>query len=359
MKILVIQHKMIGDVLISSLICENLRKAYPSATIHYLVNDNTTPVLEGNKSIDKIVLFKPKEQKTLVSLLKFAFKIRAEKYDLVIDAYSKLQSWIVTFLSGASRKISYQKAGRTFIYTDNVPKLEFPATNLGLAIERRLSLLEPLNLPIETIVTPRLFVSETEKEFAKTLFERYKNDSNRKTVMISLLGSDAYKTYPLDYMAKIVDFIGLNYDVNLLFNYFPKQIEDAKTVYELCSAETKSKITFDLLGNDLREFIAIMNQCDLIVGNDGGAINMAKALEKPSFILFSSWIEKKSWATFEDGISHTSVHLKDFKPELFENKSTAELKKSSQELYVQFEPELVIPKLSSFLNRHIKLNNPQ
>lgn len=359
MKILVIQHKMIGDVLISSLICENLRKAYPNAIIHYLVNDNTTPVLEGNKSIDEIILFKPKEQKTLFALLKFALKVRAENYDLVIDSYSKLQSWIVTFLSGASRKISYEKAGRTFIYTDNVSKLEFPVTNLGLAIERRLSLLKPLNLPIETITTPRLFVSETEKEFAKAIFEKYKIDSTRKTVMISLLGSDVYKTYPLTYMSQIVDFIGQNYNVNLLFNYFPSQIADAKTVYESCSQETKSKIKFDLLGNDLREFITIMNHCDLIIGNDGGAINMAKALNKPSFIVFSSWIEKKSWATFEDGISHTSVHLKDFKPELFKNKSTAELKKSSQELYLQFKPELIIPKIGSFLDRHIKLNIPQ
>ena len=29
-RILVIQHKMIGDVLISSIICNNLKKAYPN-----------------------------------------------------------------------------------------------------------------------------------------------------------------------------------------------------------------------------------------------------------------------------------------------------------------------------------------
>ena len=37
MKILVIQQKMIGDVLVSSLLCNNLRKAYPSAQIDYMV----------------------------------------------------------------------------------------------------------------------------------------------------------------------------------------------------------------------------------------------------------------------------------------------------------------------------------
>ena len=70
-----------------------------------------------------------------------------------------------------------------------------------------------------------------------------------------------------------------------------------------------------------------MNQCDVIIGNDGGAINMAKALQKPSFIIFSPWIEKKIWATFEDGIHHLSVHLNDYKPQLFIGKKEKELTK--------------------------------
>ena len=80
--------------------------------------------------------------------------------------------------------------------------------------------------------------------------------------MISLLGSEEKKTYPLPYMAKIIDFIGQNYDVTILFNYFPKQIKQAETILNLCSDKTKSKIYFDLLGSDLRSFIAIMNECD-------------------------------------------------------------------------------------------------
>jgi heptosyltransferase-2 len=61
----------------------------------------------------------------------------------------------------------------------------------------------------------------------------------------------------------------------------------------------------------LRGFIGILNQCN-VIGNDGGATNMAKALGKPSFIIF--WIEKKIWATLEDGIHHLSVHLNDYRP---------------------------------------------
>jgi len=353
MKILVIQQKMIGDVLVSSIICNNLRLAYPDAQIDYLVYESTVPVLEGNPNIDNVLLFQEKHRKSKSEFLNLALEIRSFKYDILIDAYSKLESWLIVLLSRAKRKISYKKPGRTFLYTDNVPFAEFPETNLGLAIERRLSLLEPLNLKIKIDAFPKLFVTGKENQDAIALFEYHQLKKDRKTVMISLLGSENLKTYPLEYMAKVVDCIADNQEVNILFNYFPKQISDAKTVFDSCKPSTQEKIYFDLLGNDLRSFIAIMNHCDLIIGNDGGAINMAKALEKPSFIIFSPWIEKKIWATLEDGVNHISVHLNDFKPELLATKTEKELKKNALSLYQEFDPELFKDKMELFLKKNL------
>ena len=344
---------MIGDVLVSSIICNNLRKAYPDAQIDYLVYESTIPVLEGNPNIDNVLLFQDRHRKSKREFLNLAHEIRGIKYDLLIDAYSKLESWLIVLLSGAKRKISYKKPGRTFLYTDNVPFAEFPKTNLGLAIERRLSLLEPLDLKIEVDPFPKLYVTDKENKDALALFEHHQLRKDRKTVMISLLGSENLKTYPLEYMAKVVDFIADNQDVNILFNYFPKQIKDAKIIFDNCKPSTQEKIYFDLLGGELRGFIALMNQCDLIVGNDGGAINMAKALGKPSFIIFSPWIEKKVWATLEDGIHHISVHLNDFKPKSLASKTEKELKKNALSLYQEFEPELFKDKIELFLKQNL------
>lgn len=344
---------MIGDVLVSSIICNNLRLAYPDAQIDYLVYESTIPVLEGNPNIDNVLIFQEKHRKSKREFLNLAHEIRSYKYDLIIDAYSKLESWLIVLLSGAKRKISYKKIGRTFLYTDNVPFAEFPKTNLGLAIERRLSLLEPLDLEIDIDPFPKLYITDKENQDAIDLFEYYKVRKDRKTVMISLLGSEKLKTYPLEYMAKVVDTIADNQAVNILFNYFPKQIKEAKIIFDACKTSTQEKIYFELLGNDLRSFIAIMNNCDMIIGNDGGAINMAKALGKPSFIIFSPWIEKKIWATLEDGVHHISVHLNDFKPQLLASKIEKELKKDALSLYQEFEPELFKDKIELFLKQNL------
>ncbi len=354
MKILVIQQKMIGDVLVSSILCDNLRKAYPKAQIDYMVYESTIAVLQGNTSFDNLILFKEKHQKSKWEYFKLLKSIRAEKYDIVIDAYSKLESWLVVLFSGAKQKISYWKKGRDFLYTDTVKRKKTSNTNLGLIIEQRLALLNPLHLDIELETFPRIYVTQEENDFATSLFESHGIDQSKKTIMVSIIGSSADKTYPLEYMSQLVDFIADKGDVNILFNYFPKQIEEAKTIYNGCKESTKQKIYFSVLGKSIREFIAIMNHCDMIIGNDGGAINMAKALEKPSFIIFSPWIDKKGWATFEDGINHVSLHLKEFKPDLFESKTAKIVKKETVSFYTAFTPELIYPALNTFLETHLK-----
>lgn len=350
---------MIGDVLVSTILCNNLRKAYPDAEIHYLVYEWTSPVLEGNANIDKVILFKNAYRKSKWAFYKFMLQIRGEKYHLLIDAYSKLESWLITLMSRAERRISYKKIGRSFLYTDVVQFINKPSTNQGLIIERRLSLLDPLCLDIVLDPIPKLFVSEKEIGFAKQLMTEHHLDRSKKTIMISVFGSSLIKTYPLAYMSKLVDFIVEQADVNILFNYVPNQSSEAKEVYTGCSETTKKSIFFDLLGRNLREYIALMNECDMIIGNDGGATNMAKALNKPSFIIFSPWIEQNMWGTFEDDKFHKSVHLQQYRPDLFEGKSCKKLKKSSIALYQYFEPKYIQSELISFLDFNLKSDSMQ
>ncbi len=344
---------MIGDVLVSSIICNNLKKAYPDHLIHYMVYASTTPVLDGNPNIDKLILFTEEYRNSKLAFFKFMISLRKENYDVLIDAYSKLESWLIVLFSNARQRISYKKKGRTFLYTDNVEILDKPKTNLGLAIERRLSLLDPLHLDIDIDPVPELYVTKEETEFAKKLFKDHKIDTRKQTIMISIIGSSDNKTYPLRYMLEVIDFIADNSSVNILLNYIPNQIKDAKEIYNHCKIDTQKQIYFDVLGGNLREYIALMNECIFIIGNDGGAMNIAKALNKPTFIIFSPWIEKQMWATFEDGKIHKSVHLKDYKPELFKGKSEKELKEKSIALYQYFKPNLIFKELKSFLGYNL------
>ena len=84
MKIAVIQPKMIGDVLITSVIFEELKQKFPTAELHFIVNKNTTPVLENNPFIDKIISLNPSSEKGFLGFLKQLNRIRKAQTFLIL-----------------------------------------------------------------------------------------------------------------------------------------------------------------------------------------------------------------------------------------------------------------------------------
>ncbi|PKV52206.1 heptosyltransferase-2 [Aquimarina sp. MAR_2010_214] len=353
MKILVIQQKMIGDVLTSTIICEALRKEYPDAIIDFLVNSNTKPVILENPFFDHIIEFKNEYQEDKKALYTFLKQIRKSKYDYVIDVYGKLESNLITLFSGASQRVSFYKWYTQFLYTKTIKRNLVPITNASISIENRLRLVFPENRITSEITRPKIFLTKEEKEKAREFLESNGITSKTPLIMISVLGSEMRKTLPLEYMAKIIDIIVKNTEAHILFNYIPDQEKDARTVYNLSMPRTQRHIHFDVFAKSLRGFLAILSHCDALIGNEGGAVNIAKALDIPTFTVFSPWIPKKAWNMFEDGETQMSVHLSEYMPELFSNKSTKELKKKSLELYPYFKPELFINQLHDFLNKNL------
>jgi ADP-heptose:LPS heptosyltransferase len=352
MKILVIQQKMIGDVLVSSVICNNLRKAYPEANIAYLIYPFTAPVVENNPNIDELILFTDEFRQSKKALFTFLRSIRKARYDIVIDAYGKLESQLVVAFSGAKTKIGFAKKYSNFLYTHAIPELTTPKTNAGLAIENRLNLLQPLQLPIALDNEPKIFLSEDEIAQGKAILAKHQLDLAQKIYMIGVLGSGTTKTYPFPYMARVLDAIVAQTGANLLFNYMPSQQAQAQAIFDLCQPSTQQHIHIDLVPGSIREFLAITYHCTALIGNEGGAVNMAKALGKPTFTIFSPWIIKAAWNFFEDGKKHVSVHLQEVKPELYGDKNAKEMKDAAMDLYTQFTPGL----WKSDLENYLKIN---
>ena len=355
MKILVIQNKMIGDVLTSSILFEALREKYPKAQLHYLIQQHTEQVVENNPFIDKLLLFAPKEESTL----ELARRVKSEKYEVVIDVYSKLNSALVTALSGAGKRISYYKWYTAPAYTQTFQLKNSLATNAGFAIENRMLLLQGLSSDFPVELKPKIYLTEAERTAAGNRLEAEGVTLEKPLLMISILGSSGKKTYPPKYMAQLLDFIVAETGAQLLFNYIPKQLEEANELYELCSIETQKHIHFEIFGKSLRDFIALTSHCDALIGNEGGAVNMAKALDIPTFAIFSPQIKKENWSIYEDGEQNVSVHLNDFRPELFGELSKKELLKKAPDFYELQQTNLILVKLKRFLEMNLKKPSQQ
>lgn len=341
MKILVIQIKQLGDVLTSTVIFEALKNKFPSCEIHYLIAPKSIAIVENNPLIDKLLLYD--DQKTVASFFESVSSIRKEKYDVIIDAYCKTNTSLLCWLSRAKKTITFDKTLSRLLCSNVIQRNKESFSKATKAIEHRLLLLEPLGIPFEER-KPKLYVSEAEKQQALATLNSIGIQKEDQIIMISALGSGNSKTYPLAFMATVLDTICKNTEATLLFNYIPNQKEDVQKLYNLCEPKTKAQIKIDFYAKNLRDFFGIVTYCKAVIGNEGGAINMAKALDVPTFAIFSPEILKNDWNIFENEDSSISVHVDDY------NRASIHKEATVYEKYATFNPNLFQDKLVHFIN---------
>jgi lipopolysaccharide heptosyltransferase II len=352
-KILVIQNKRIGDVLIASVLANNLKTIFPDSHITYFVYDYTAGVLEHNPNIDRMILANDKDLKKPLVFLKAILKIRKERYDIILDPYAKFQSRIMCLLSKAPIRAGFKRVHKKLklpFYTHPVNFLEKSTLSCGKAIEDRINMLNS----VFTIPDPdpryKIFLTEEEQTYSII------SDLKKPIIMLGVLGSTPNKSLPYEYTVQLIDYIAETTHATLLFNYAPHQKNEAEKIYSLCSR--KEQIHMDIYEDSIRGFIKLMNQCDVLISNEGGSVHIAKALGKPTFTIYSPYIDKSHWNSFEDGKAHDSVHLMEEKPDLFDSftrEERGEIEKNPRQLYRQLTPAMILKKLKPFLQHHFNI----
>ena len=89
-KILVIQLKRAGDVVLTTPIPALLKKRWPLVHVDFLAEKAFAPLLENNPAIDGIQIYDKEHIGTTLN------RIRAERYDAVLDFQSSPRSAIVS-----------------------------------------------------------------------------------------------------------------------------------------------------------------------------------------------------------------------------------------------------------------------
>lgn len=323
-----------GDVLVTSTILPLLQEKYPEAEISFLLEERYAQILIGNPYIHQVIFFKD-------SLMDTLSEIKAQKFDLVIDLYSKLETAAITFFSGAGTRIGFFKKYTRFFYTHPVKRdYRIKSKNTTLGIEHRLLLLEPLGIPFQETF-PKVYLTDEEIRNAHEVLAKYGLSENDHLIMISTFGSSEEKTYPVEYMAELLNYIaGYKPDAKILCNYLPSQKKLFEELLHLVSAETKKSIVQQFDTKDLREFAAVTSLCRCLIGNEGGATNVSKALNIPTFTIFSPHIQLSDWAWSSNPETDRFLHISSFV--------------EGSDSYEDFKPSLLKNDLEQFLDKTLK-----
>ncbi len=124
-KILIVQHKPFGDILLNTGYLPELRRKFPNAQIDYLIQRPYITVLEDNPHLDNLIIMEKKEgYKNYLEQFKTILKVRRRKYDLIIDQLRGTSSARIVLFSGIKYRLGLNKKKWNFIYNVRASRKE-------------------------------------------------------------------------------------------------------------------------------------------------------------------------------------------------------------------------------------------
>jgi lipopolysaccharide heptosyltransferase II len=121
--ILLIRLRLIGDVVFTTPILRAFRRQYPQARLAYVVEPHAAPVVMENPHLDEVIVAsRPDARGRFAADVRLARRLRASRYDLVLDLHGGPRSALFAWATGAPRRIGYTVTGRGWMYTERVPR---------------------------------------------------------------------------------------------------------------------------------------------------------------------------------------------------------------------------------------------
>jgi predicted lipopolysaccharide heptosyltransferase III len=276
--ILVIKLRHIGDVLLATPVFRALRQAYPEARLTALLNRGTEAVVAHHPDLHEVLIA---EKGATAAQLRFLRELRRKRFDCVIDLTDGDRSAFMSLATGAGTRVGFnaEHRWRGLLYT-HVAK---PLPDDAHRIEYDLATVRALGLP-RTISRPDLYLSPEEEVAATRMLEELvgSDGPQQKLIMIQPGARYPLKVWPGERFAELADRLARAMPCRILFGGDARERDAAEAV----RARTQCRPTVVAGRLSLLEFGALLKQCDLFIGNDGGAMHMAAAVGTPVVALF-------------------------------------------------------------------------
>lgn len=291
-KILTINFGGIGDEVLFLPTLEGLRASYPEAHITLLVEPRSKGIGVITDLVDEVVTFDIKKRPLYgTDLIELLMILRARDYDMVVSSGSSPMVSALLFLSGIPRRIGYgsSRLGR-YLLTDPMPLNRYQYA--GKMYHDLIARLPGAAAALPAI--PRIKSALEEKESMESLLAKLAKHKGRRRRVLFHPGTSRLailkglnKTWSAENWCKLAELIcnesGSNTDVILAGG--PDDEEAIKQIQSLLKPDANVICTFGHTRN-LKELVALIDICDVIVCVDSAPMHLAIALNKPTVALF-------------------------------------------------------------------------
>ena len=283
--VLVVEPKNIGDVVLTLPFLAQLRTVFPRAKTTMLANPFARVVLDGTGLVDEFIDANLgwSEEATRYNPLAYNWRelwrlkrmLPARHFDVVFKACMHIREHLVLGLSGADRRIAYAFGRGDRVLTDAIP-IGDPNRHKSADWLR---LLATFGGP-QTVEAPRLKVSEVERRWADDFLRVSGVSPGTLLVGVHPGASVAEKRWPLDRFSEVAASLTRRDGARVLAFIDPQG-------YGAALAEVSGVIPAKV---GLRELMALIERCRLLVCNDSGPMHIAGALGVPTVAIFGTGI---------------------------------------------------------------------
>jgi heptosyltransferase-2 len=283
----------LGDVVLTTPLFRELKRFYPHARCTVVIRQEYKAILVTNRNVDEILGFPelkikwlPKRACWLMSVLWLHWtQLRKRQFDLAISPRWDVDESLATLLCvlthasvrvGHSARVSAEKRrlNRGF---DTAFDIIVPLVPLQHEVDRSLAIVEALGGKSKS---PRLEIRLTDNDhkFAAELFTHH--DPRRMLIAVGIGGRAASRRWPLERYAETIAQLNQHRPVQPVI--LCSDDEDT-WASQLC---VMLKVPpYVLSGMPLRAACAVLEKCDLFVGNDTGTAHLAAAMECPTIVI--------------------------------------------------------------------------
>ena len=285
-RILIVRPSALGDVCRTVPVLASLHRAHPRAAIDWVVQDTFLPVIAAHPALTEAIAF-PRSRfarwwrspGASGEMLRWFRDLRRRRYELVVDCQGLGRSGLITFLTGARRRIGYRGA----------PELAWLGYNLrcptppGMhTVDRMLSLLRAAD--IEPAHDMRLYAAEDDRRW----WARQRVELDLEDAPYAVLAPTARwasKRWPIERWRRLTGPLLDRGMTRLVVIGAPDERPQVRGLFE--DTERSSSAIVDLVGRaTIGQMMAVIAQAGLVIANDSAPLHVAVGFDRPCVALF-------------------------------------------------------------------------
>lgn len=297
---LVINTFGIGDVLFSTALLRNLHDNFPTSRIYYLCNKKTAPILKTHSLIRKVFIYERDEfmaaqKKSFFAMIRqywqFISEIRKERIECVIDLSLNAPFGFFALLAGIKKRYGLNYKNRSRFLNRTVKIDGFIDKHVA---DYYLDTLKLLDIPVKRC-NLEVYTDDASKAWAGEFLSQNGISKEQFVIGIASCGGDAFgkdnglRRWPPEQFSLLIERLVEEYNAKIFIFAGPKEKNDVKVIID--PVKHKNAV-FDLSDLTLEKTVALVEHCQLLIGNDTGILKFADGLNKKVVALYGPIDEK-------------------------------------------------------------------